>query len=228
MTQSLVYKCELATSGMQDGVVPYAMVPPRERQPLLLAYRVHWPQIHWQSEIRVKVPNPSRVGVCGPFLHQVRTAGQNTTIELSEFPSFRLGLSPNQTKRCKWETTTPVDHLTLDESMMLLVLGRVFMYVAILSPTLLAYNMFSSGTTTRLMSSFYSRICASLLITEMLEPPVMQLPSVHQFGECPSSSAVRRSLCPWTTLKDVSVTSSITGKLRKSRQVVVTLWRAFG
>ncbi|KAH8833118.1 hypothetical protein DL96DRAFT_708850 [Flagelloscypha sp. PMI_526] len=128
-TLSLVYKCDLPGAGMLDGMVPYSVVPLRTRQGLLHSYTQDWPQLNWKNEIRLKVPNPARVGVCGPFFHQVRPAGNHaTTVELSEFPSHRLGVSPNQTRRCRFDVENMVDYLTLDESLGLLVIGRVFMY----------------------------------------------------------------------------------------------------
>lgn len=123
-SQLLRYKFELAIVGMKDGPATYASGSIFGRLQLLLSYKRDWPKLCWTHEFNVKIPTPALVGVCGGFLHQIRSHGPQHVLELAELPSCRTGRPPSLTRHLRYNTTQ-IESVAIDPLQSLIVTSHV-------------------------------------------------------------------------------------------------------
>src|SRR6266542_3695012 len=120
----LKYRYELGLVGMKDGPVPYSTCPPKLRQQILMAYKMDWPRLKWDSENQVRVPAiATKISVTGGFLYYVANQG----IYLLELPSSRTGKS--QTRRFMYNTTPDASCVLVDPMLSLIVTSHTIMQV---------------------------------------------------------------------------------------------------
>ncbi|TFK64105.1 hypothetical protein BDN72DRAFT_285535 [Pluteus cervinus] len=120
--QHLRYIYELAVTGMKDGP---GFAHRNNRLELLLAYKRDWPTLNWTHETAMQVPSPCRVGVSGGFLHEIWDTGpQQSTLQLTELPSFRTGHPPATPRQVRFNTSK-IECAVVDNAQALIITGQV-------------------------------------------------------------------------------------------------------
>lgn len=123
---TLLYRYELALSGMKDGIA--SSFSPRARLDPLLRYRKGWLTLNWTSEDRLRIPTPTIVGVSGRFLYHASESSYNGLFQWSlhiyELRSYRTP-PLDKLQYCKFNLPFEIRKVAIDAAQNLLVLAEL-------------------------------------------------------------------------------------------------------
>lgn len=134
---TLLYRYELALSGMKDGIA--SSYSPRARLDLLLGYKKGWLTLNWTAqEDKFCIDTPTIVGVSGRFLYYASESSHAGTYQCSlhiyELRSYRTP-PLHKLQYCKFNVPFEIRKVAIDAAQNLLVLAelRLSSYGAIIA-----------------------------------------------------------------------------------------------
>ncbi|KAG0709414.1 hypothetical protein DFH29DRAFT_888300 [Suillus ampliporus] len=123
---TLLYRYELALSGMKDGCP--SSYSPRARLDPLLRHRRGWLTLNWTSEDRLRIPTPTIVGVSGRFLYHASESSHHGLFQWSlhiyELRSYRTP-PVDKLQYCKFNLPFEIRQVAIDALQNLLVLAEL-------------------------------------------------------------------------------------------------------